>query len=295
MIILKLRGGLGNQLFQYCAGLFFAKTLKTEVFFDVSEYNLPRNDRYRPFLLHEYAFHLNLVRVADEIDSGKFDCEGFTVPSSRFKPMNSARLNASDAMLSVYNEKPGRMPSDFQYINGYFCEYKYVSYMGSLQLRRKLDFMNRHILREIKQTRSVSVHFRRSDYLKKEHDCYSGICTDEYYYSSIKYFLEKNTDSRFFVFSDDPRYAGEFFSRYYPRASYTIIRRNHRSSVSYIDLYLMSQCKDNIIANSTFSWWGAFFNANPTKTVIRPEKYRNDQDIDIFPPEWITINSGITK
>jgi len=135
-------------------------------------------------------------------------------------------------------------------------------------------------------TNSVSIHFRRGDYvtnpLTSQHH---GVCSNKYYQDAISLLKSKISQPHFFLFSDEPEWLKTNVSLQEP---FRIIDNNP----GYVDLYLMSNCKHNIIANSSFSWWGAWLNNNPDKIVIAPHKWFNEPGIntyDLIPETWIRL------
>jgi hypothetical protein len=180
----------------------------------------------------------------------------------------------------------------FNVYEGYWQSEKYFDKVQS-ELRRlytfnfeKLSSETLDYLSSIKSTNSVSVHIRRADYLQHE-DFYGGICTFEYYRNAIKYFMKNIDNPIFYFFSDDIEWVVEQFENL---PIYKFVNINH-SNDNWQDMYLMSQCNHNIIANSTFSWWGAWLNSNPKKLVLAPRKWSNMyENIDIYPPDWIKIS-----
>ena len=168
-------------------------------------------------------------------------------------------------------------------LEGYWaCEAYYADIMKELQ--KKLEFpeiknsKNIRMKEMMEQINSISIHIRRGDYLTEENQrMFGGICTEEYYESAIEYMRERIEDIRFFVFSDDPVYA----RKKYPGKEFTIVDINHGKD-SFWDMHLMSCCKHNICANSTFSFWGARLNSYESKIVVRPLKQKN---CDWYVPE----------
>lgn len=140
------------------------------------------------------------------------------------------------------------------------------------------------VIDRIKSCQSVSLHLRRGDYLGLSE--FQGVCTEAYYEHAIAY-LESQIDSpEYFVFSDDPTYAREQFGA---KANFHIIDLNCGDN-AWRDLYMMSLCRHNIIANSTFSWWGAWLNDNPSKIVVHPRYHLNGVETrDFYPRNWICI------
>lgn len=133
---------------------------------------------------------------------------------------------------------------------------------------------------------SVSVHIRRGDYLSAHYvNGFAGICTVEYYEDAVKIIKEKYSDAKFYVFTDDPQWVNKNI-----KIENAQNVQYNTGKDSWQDMYLMSQCKHNIIANSSFSWWGAWLNNNPDKIVIAPKTWWNGflKD-DVVPENWIRI------
>ena len=142
----------------------------------------------------------------------------------------------------------------------------------------------------IRDCNAVSLHVRRDDYLSAQYaQGFGGICTKEYYQNAISVINERIEHPQLFVFSDDINWCHENLDV----ANAVFVDCNHGDE-SWQDMYLMSCCKHNIIANSTFSWWGAWLNENPDKIVVAPDKWWNGLKDDVVPEEWIRINGNVT-
>ena len=133
-----------------------------------------------------------------------------------------------------------------------------------------------------------SIHIRRGDYLEKS-ELYGGICTRKYYTDAIEYIKYRDKNAKFIVFSDETDrnklslLLGKDNIIYFQQEDFTEYE-------DWYDMYLMSICKHNIIANSTFSWWGAWLNRNDNKIVVAPQKWINIYKYeDIYPKEWVQI------
>ncbi len=140
--------------------------------------------------------------------------------------------------------------------------------------------------KQIRKQNAISIHIRRDDYLSSKYvSGFMGICTKEYYLKAIEY-VEKNIESPvFYIFTDDKKWVNENF-----KIENAVYVNFNSGKDSWQDMYLMSQCKHNIIANSSFSWWGAWLNSNPEKIVIAPKKWWNNFDIDdVVPKNWIRL------
>lgn len=140
----------------------------------------------------------------------------------------------------------------------------------------------------IKKDNFVSIHIRRGDYLEKDNKWVFGdICTNVYYNKAMDYMRESVGNCRFCFFSNDMEWVKGQFN--FADAIY-IEADMFEEYQDWYDMYLMSICKHNIIANSTFSWWGAWLNTNESKVVIAPQKWMNRCDIqDICPEDWVRI------
>lgn len=152
----------------------------------------------------------------------------------------------------------------------------------------KLNDTTKSLLDMIRTCNSVSLHIRRNDYLSDGYALgFGGICTPDYYHRATSYIQQRIVQPRFIIFSDDIGWCQNNLD--IPEAVY--VDCNYGSE-SWQDMFLMSQCKHNIIANSSFSWWGAWLNAHPDKIVIAPDKWWHGINDDVVPPEWIRL-SGI--
>ncbi|MBA7625211.1 O-antigen biosynthesis glycosyltransferase WbnK [subsurface metagenome] len=289
MIIVKLKGGLGNQLFQYAAGRRLAEVHKTILKMDTTAYYYGGPRQYE---LNHFNIREN-VAVTAEIEK-----------LIRLKQSKVQRF-----LHGLFHNHPKRPPtyicnnhSDFNpevlnlpdniYLEGYWCSEKYFIDIADI-IRKEFTVKtpqtgkNKELAELINLAESVSIHIRRGDYIedqkaKQSHD----ICTLDYYYNCIEHVTSELTKPHFFIFSDNPLWCKNNLQLLQPA---TFVGHNGPSQ-SYEDLRLMSQCRHNIIANSTFSWWGAWLNPNKDKLVLAPRKWlaRKDKNSkDIIPSQWI--------
>jgi hypothetical protein len=154
----------------------------------------------------------------------------------------------------------------------------------------KLSKENSIILKMIKNFNSISLHVRRTDYVNNVNHEIHGVCSIEYYMKAISIICANVNYPFFFIFSDDIKWVKQNLKI----NSKCVFVSGNTGSNSYIDMQLMSFCKHNIIANSSFSWWGAWLNSNFNKIVIAPQKWFNDENInsqtsDLIPDTWIRI------
>ncbi len=262
MIIVKLIGGLGNQCFQYAVGRHLAELRKTELKLDISEF-----ENYK---LHNYAL-------------GKFNIiENFALPEEIkvAKYIKERHFHFDPQVFDVPDEA---------YLNGYWQSEKYFKDISEiirkeLTVKEPLLDKNKEVFKEIDSCISVSLHIRRTDYLNSNIHVPCGL---EYYMNAVKFFLDIEEKTHFFVFTDDKEWVRKNFKL---NCQFTIVEHND-SDKNYEDLRLMTFCKHNIIANSTFSWWGAWLNTNPDKRVLAPSKWFNDKAYsnskDVIPSAWL--------
>ncbi len=296
MIIIRMTGGLGNQMFQYALYLKLCSMGREVKFDDITEYEL---DNARPVML--WAFGLTYPR-ADQEEINKIT-DGFLKLSHRIRRKLFGRKSLEYQEKNC-NYDPQVLQRDPAYLTGYFQSEKYFMDVEE-QVRRAFTFSEgiwkgqdeeirrkmQNFLGQIQGCESVSVHVRRGDYLEKE-EIYGGICTVAYYKSAIEYMKRKRKESRFFLFSNDPEWVREWVNANYRGDNRFVIIEGTQEETGYLDLFLMSRCKNHIIANSSFSWWGAWLDENPRKRVIAPAKWANNQEfVDIYWEGMIKITA----
>lgn len=290
MIIVQVAGGLGNQLQQYALYRKFVSIGK-EARLDLSWF-VSKDQRGK-------------VLAERELELAYFDRLIYEVCT----PEEKAKLIGSDGITGKLKRKllpgsirwfheskmyhPELLKMEDMYISGYFaCEKYYADILDSL--REKIQFPestnpeNLRMAKEMQACESVSVHIRRGDYLDAENIAMFGnICTDAYYQGALAYMREHCKSPHFYIFSDDVDYARKHFCG----EEYTVIDMNHGKD-SFYDMWLMSKCRHNICANSTFSFWGARLNPNENKIMIRPTIHKNSQvfvkkEMEELWPGWI--------
>lgn len=287
MIIIRMTGGLGNQMFQYALYLKLCSMGREVKFDDITEYEL---DNARPVML--WAFGLTYPR-ADQEEINKIT-DGFLKLSHRIRRKLFGRKSLEYQEKNC-NYDPQVLQRDPAYLTGYFQSEKYFMDVEE-QVRRAFTFSEgiwkgqdeekkrkmQDYLGQIQDVESVSVHVRRGDYLDKK-EIYGGICTEEYYRGAIEYMQGQSRESRFYLFSNDPEWVKGWVNENYGGDHRFVIIEGTQEETGYLDLLLMSRCKNHIIANSSFSWWGAWLDENPEKKVIAPAKWANNQEFtDIY-------------
>lgn len=289
MIIVKLIGGLGNQMFQYAAGRALAHKYKTELKLDIRDF---KNYTLRSYDLNHFGIIENFATSSD-LSRVLLHSEGLATKIFKqiinnirhSKPIKYIKEGEYDFQQNILKL------SDNVYLDGYWQSEKYFQEIEST-IRKEFSFLNpltptsQDFMEKIKASESVSLHVRRGDYVSDpKTNSVHGVCGIEYYCSAIDIIIKNVENPCFFVFSDDPEWA---YSNIKPEFPTTYVRYNDYSR-DYEDMCLMSMCKHNIIANSSFSWWGAWLNGNPEKTVIAPKKWFNSKDLntrDLLPDKW---------
>lgn len=294
MIIVKLSGGLGNQLFQYSFGRYLSLKLETELKFD-TQLNSSASD-FTPRLLGLSKYNTNLCLASKkEINRYKISDSGYLSRIERKLIQTFPFLNKKYIIEKPFEILDKDLFVDDCYYDGYWQSENYFNSVAEiirsdLQLNFDLDSKNKRLVEEILKSTSVSLHIRRGDYIAvNSNSKIFSICTLQYYQKAIEFFNSKFENPIFYIFSDDIDWARENFNR----NNFKIIDTNQDNP--HADLYLMSICKHNIIANSSFSWWGAWLNSNKDKIVISPQKWYNDKIknsiavLSLIPENWIII------
>lgn len=288
MICVQLSGGLGNQLFQYAMGRSLSLDHGAALTLDLSFFD---NYEWHVFSLAPFAAPQHFAsreQVTRLLDEHKY-----------FSSRVARRLFGRRSWVI---QEPGlrfdrrwleiRPPA---YLMGYWQCARYFERHAST-IREDFRIVtppseaNQQMLERIRQQVAVSLHVRRGNFVQvdivnKVH----GVASADYYQSAINYLKKKYGQLTFFVFSDDTAWAKAHFQG----REFVVVEGNDAPR-DYEDLRLMSQCKHHILANSTFSWWGAWLNASPEKCVIAPRQWfadpaKNEEAVDIIPDSWVRL------
>lgn len=290
MIAARLIGGLGNQMFQYAAGRSLALRHGCELRLDTSD--------FVGYSLHQ-GFELSSVfgiecRQNDPLKQGRLlSWQRNRITRRLLKLWPSLQIGG----LSVVNEPhfhywPGWLKlGSPAYLAGYWQSELYFNDFADqirkdFQFIKPLDPISAEIADEIHAGVSVSVHVRRGDYVtNSKNTAVYGLCEPSYYANAIEYMTDRLGPIRLFVFSDDIEWARANL----PLGAHSNTFVSHNKGVdSWRDMQLMCMCQHNIIANSSFSWWGAWLNVSKNKIVVAPKKwFANDNDTkNLFPNGW---------
>ena len=298
MIIVKLMGGLGNQMFQYAAARRLAHHHNTELKLDLTFLKgsqpgcTPRSYELSPF--HIQAAIASSREVAEITGRGKNRLESGLMRLRHATGLTTLTRNVYSESHFNFDPVVLDLPDNI-YLDGYWQSERYFKDIDAilrkeLVVRHPLESENSKLAEEILSVNSVSLHVRRGDYLDDPATkLYHGTCGTAYYEKCVARIAEQVKDPHFYIFSDDHTLGRERVTSSFPM---TII--NHNGLVTcYEDIRLMSLCKHNIIANSTFSWWGAWLNSHHEKIVLAPRKWFNRANIDtrdLLPEKWVKIS-----
>jgi len=300
MIVVGLMGGLGNQMFQYASAKAVARNLNTNLRLDITlllNRKMDSNFTYRnyelsPFdvkekvvtRLHQKLFVPDLFSATEKEKRRNEKCRKWL---NYHLYQEQDEFTFEKRILSVKNNT---------YLFGYFQTEKYFEnirkdLLTNFQLREELDNRNLNLLQQINATESVSLHVRRGDYVNAATSIHKILTPANYYKAAVEKIKQHIVSPHFFIFSDDPDYV---------RAEYSFLDdpvtfiSNNVGTQSYRDIELMRHCKHHIIANSSFSWWGAWLNENAQKLVVAPGKWLNEKasnlsPLDLLPSGWVVI------
>jgi len=290
MIIVQLRGGLGNQLFQYAAGLSLSKYHRVPVKVDVNDLRHP--DEVTGTLRNFELQHLvEPPAIASDNEINAVTNKG--VVARYFQKL------LPSYQRTIYNEKKFEFDGNFFkskkdiYLKGYRQSEKYflrcaTEIRSAFQFKPSLIIEVEKFSDQLAKKESVSIHIRRGDYTNTALLDYHGTASQEYYQEAIYKIASSIDNPSFFVFSDNIEWVKQNLTFTHPVQFVSgTLTKNH-----YDDFFLMSHCKHNIIANSSFSWWAAWLNANPDKIVVAPKKWFNKADLDtkdLIPESWIRL------
>lgn len=289
-VIIKMNGGLGNQMFQWAVGRMIETTTDFDVYLDMSYF---KKGYARPYQLNVFKCEPKFV---DDI--------GTKIKLGLIWAFRDFLHWEKTFGYTLYSEKsfnfdPGiNKITEKTYIEGFFQSELYFKNIENL-IREDFKFVtipneenNKTISKIMRGGPSISLHVRRGDYVTKEknQEIYAQ-CSIDYYNRAVEH-IAKTLDEEpvLYIFSDDMPW-----TRRNLKFPYKCIYVGHnKGKNSYEDMRLMTYCNHNIIANSSFSWWGAWLNENPTKIVVAPKKWFNDESIiqtDATPKEWVRLDN----
>ncbi len=295
MIITKIQAGLGNQMFQYATGLRLAKHNNTVLELDIRSFdNMDKNDTPRYYELDLLSIS---AKIATEDELGKIKEPDY---KRNLKEKVKHRLGTGKHLFYYGENSPEFNPriltlKDNTYLVGWWqSEQYFVDIADTLRKeftpKRKPSLKNSKILEQALATNSVGIHVRRGDYVTNKYaTAFHGLAPIDYYNAAVTFMKTYVDEAHFFVFSDDIKWCKANF-KFGHRVTFV---EGNDGPLAYEDLRIMAACKHNIIANSSFSWWGAWLNPNPEKIIIAPRIWYAEEDrnrkADIVPNNWMRL------
>ncbi len=271
MIVASLKGGLGNQMFQYAAGRRLAERHDTELVLDASWFASGSRGAETP-----RRYELDCFSHGAPVETQPRPQAGWI--RGRRDP---ARLRVVKERSFAFDPSVLRSPDNVR-LDGYWqCE----GYFADVATRVARDFTpatapddaTAAVLSEIEQCHAVGVHVRRGDYVTgPSASAYHGVLTLDYYAEAMRAVRRRVPDAVFFVVSDDPAWCREHLTSV---ATVRIVAHNPPDRGAE-DMRLLRSCRHSVIANSSFSWWAAWLNPNPDKIVIAPKRWLAAPGVD---------------
>jgi len=295
MFIVKIQGGLGNQLFQYAIGLELSKNNECEFYLDTKWFENKNNDTSRNFMLDKFKIN---YKIATDYQINKFinhsslfnkiidRAKNYFYPLKFRKYIFEIENNFEPKILQL---------KDNFYLDGTWMNENYfISVANDVRKlytnRPQLNNYYEQIENLINTTNSVCVHIRRGDYANNPNTLkYHGLTSLEYYENTISFMSKKIDNPQFYFFSDDIDWVKINFKN----TPNSIFVSSEFNESDLQEFYLMTICKNQIIANSTFSWWAAWLNSNPSKLICAPKRWSSvvlDSKC-LIPDNWIVFNS----
>jgi hypothetical protein len=293
MVIVKLQGGMGNQMFQYATAKALARHLATDFKMDL-EFLLDRSPREN-FVYRDYDLDIFSLEapVASKSETLKFK----KLPENKLQTALYLLQNIVRPWKYYYEPHFHFAPQVFElprhcYLDGYWQTPKYFQSIeqeirNDFRFREPVIAASQELHKMIKEKNSVCINVRRADFLNNN---FHGVCDMKYFNPGIDIVASKVADPHFFIFSDDPQWCLENFKLDYP---VTFVGHEHKGNKFSNYLQLMSQCKHYIIPNSSFAWWAVWLNGDRSdKIVVAPTTWFTDGDWDpkdLIPDTWIRV------
>ncbi|WP_026650903.1 alpha-1,2-fucosyltransferase [Butyrivibrio proteoclasticus] len=278
MIIIQLKGGLGNQMFQY-ALYRQLKSMGKDVKIDDETGFI--DDKLRIPVISRFGVEYDKA-TKEEITlltDSKLDI--FSRIRRKLTGRKSHRIDENSGVFD-----PEILNLEDAYLVGYWQSDKYFPDDAVIEAlrndfqKRPQEVMNDSVswstLQQIECCESVSLHVRRTDYIDEEHIKIHNICTQKYYKSAVDYVRGKVPGAVFFVFTDDKKWC----KKHLKGPNFIVVELSEADNTDMAEMLLMSKCKHHILANSSFSWWSAWLNDSPEKIVVVPEKWINNRKMD---------------
>lgn len=294
MFIVCFGQGLGNQMFQYAFYLALKKTYPNCIILMDINHIIPEDHNGYELdkvfgIERKEAKYQDVVKLSGvyppKFPYGKIMNKLMKI-AKVFIGQKSSYIKPDDSCLfykEVFQLNPlysyifeGRWTNE----NYFKCVEKEIK--ESFSFKPQLNKRNQKYLEEIQASNSISLHIRRGDF--EQNGFY--LLPLSYYIDALKIIKKNNPQVKLFLFTDEPELIEKEFKF---EDNYTIVTGNNRDN-SYIDMQLMAACKHNIIANSTFSFWGAYLNKNPNKIVVAPNRFNKRHETGFYCKNWIILD-----
>lgn len=293
MIVVRLKGGMGNQMFQYAFGKRIARQLNTDLVLDLTVL-LDRSKKGKDFVYRDYDLDVFKVDPKFTLQPGLLRTL-FQVRSSRmFKILNHLSIGKLEYIKEPHfhvAENLMTSPKDHAVYDGWWQSWRYFE---SIKTELKAEFSFRRdpleianpLYEQISKTNAVCINVRRTDFLKVSE---LNTTNQDYFLNGVNYLAEHLEEPHFYIFSDDVAWCRENLKLQYP---YTVVDHSYKGYKFGNYQQLMASCKHFIIPNSSFAWWAVWMSDYPGKTVIAPKHWFNSSEhdtSDLVPKDWIRL------
>lgn len=298
MFIIRFHGGLGNQIFEYCFYRYMQEYVSDDLKADLTWFDRNYKEHQGYELERVFGIKLPAASYKEIAKVHEYYPKYYPLAAMRYLARkNAARKNKKRATSDSHIFDFGPTQYEFNpiyesldkkkdwYIEGVFCSDVYFSRCEEM-LRKELTFcqslneQNLSLKSEMEQCQSVAIHVRRGDYVGNNFD----IVGTDYYKRAAEYIRNNVADPVFYIFSDDMEYVEKeftFLDHYIPV--------HNSGKTSYVDMQLIGCCRHGIIANSSFSYWGALLGEENGSIIIAPSKYMADVDIALARKHWVLM------
>lgn len=288
MKVVKILGGIGNQMFQYAFLLSLKERCEDTFLVDTSIFDI--------WNIHN-GYELKRVFNIKEKEATVEEIKEVAWYSKNYKVRRALSLYFPKKTMCVektpYKYYPHFLDTEGDaYYDGYWQYHKYFDpvreeVLSAFQFVSDDDERNNNLIAQMNNTNFVSIHVRRGDYLESKE--YKGICGIDYYKKAIALIRSNITNPTYLIFSNDIEWCRNNITPLLENSPVTFVDWNVGTS-SFRDMELMSKCRANIIANSSFSWWAAYLNLNEAKLVVSPKKWTNRKmEFNVQPDDWNLI------
>jgi hypothetical protein len=296
LVVTRLIGGLGNQMFQYAAGRALALRRGADLKLDVAAFTAGV-DTKRRYELDSFSIHGS---AASDAELARFGRAGKPRSSPFDRVLRRLRIERANGAWPIYRERHFQFDPavpELQtpvYLDGFWQSERYFSDIAEMlrqefRVKGPMDLENKAFVARIESVNAVSLHVRRGDYISDPAtNRYHGICSPDYYERSVEYVAARTGSPYLFVFSDDQQWTRTNLRFAVP----AMIVDANPSDSGHRDMHLMALCRHHIIANSSFSWWGAWLNPSHEKIVVAPRQWfgvSSNDTRDLISRNWVRL------